>query len=371
MLAIIRSNVLDLPANVSLGYLWCSGFMISGFMFFQVLTGVVLSFLYVSGCEVSFSCVTGFTNESLFVWLVRYAHIWGVTFIFFYIFLHMGRALYYSSYSKFGVWNVGFFLYLFMMVEAFLSYILPWHQMSYWAATVLTSVVDSIPFVGNRIYSFVVGGFSVSEATLVRVFSAHVCLAFVIVGLSVVHLFYLHKGGSNNPLFVGSGYSDVVLFHSFFTLKDGFVLLFSLCLCVGFTWLCPDLVVDTEAYIEANPLVTPVTIKPEWYFLPFYAMLRSVESKIGGLFLVILFLFLLWLPTFNEACCYYDVRQVVFWFLVSLFFLLGYLGSCHPEYPYIGVGKVSSILMLVLLLMFKGMWIVPHSGGFCNLFSFL
>nr|QIX04626.1 cytochrome b [Brachylecithum sp. PakAb2] len=366
MSGLIRANVLDLPVNVSLSYLWCSGFMISGFLFLQVVSGVVLSLLYVSGSSVSFCCVMGFSSESLFLWLVRYVHIWGVTFIFVYIFVHIGRALYYSSYSKFGVWNVGFILYLFMMVEAFLGYILPWHQMSYWAATVLTSVIDSVPFIGGRVYRFIVGGFSVSEATLIRVFSAHICLAFIVIGLSFVHLYYLHKGGSNNPLFVG-GYSDVVLFHSFFTLKDGFMFMVSLNLCVCFMWLCPDLVMDTESYIQANPLVTPVSIKPEWYFLPFYAMLRSVESKIGGLFLVLVFLFILWLPSLNEACCYYDSRQLVFWFIVSLFFLLGYLGSCHPEYPYIWVGKVSSFMLLVFLMVFKGLWVVPFSNELFDL----
>lgn len=180
-----------------------------------------------------------------------------------------------------------------MMVEAFLGYILPWHQMSYWAATVLTSVLGSVPFVGSVLYKFVVGGFSVTNVTLVRVFSAHVCLAFVIVGLSVIHLFYLHKRGSKNPLFVSGGYGDIVLFHSYFTNKDGFVLMFLLMLCCFFLLVCPDLVLDVESYIQADPMVTPVSIKPEWYFLAFYAMLRSIESKVGGLILVLVFLFVL------------------------------------------------------------------------------
>nr|AKC58416.1 cytochrome b [Eurytrema pancreaticum] len=371
MLSLIRSNVFDLPTNISLSYWWCSGFMISGFMVLQIISGMVLSFLYVCGSELSFACVMSLTNECLYTWLIRYSHIWGVTFIFIFIFVHIGRALYYSSYSKYSVWNVGFLLYLLMMVEAFLGYILPWHQMSYWAATVLTSVIDSIPVVGSSVYRFIVGGFSVGEATLIRVFSAHICLAFLIIGLSVLHLFYLHKEGSNNPLFISLGYGDVVMFHSYFTVKDGFAFVVSLFLYVGFMWLCPDLIVDTEAYIMANPLVTPVSIKPEWYFLPFYAMLRSVESKIGGLLLVLLFLFLLWLPTYNEACCYYDLRQLMFWFIVSSFFLLGYIGACHPEFPYVFVGKVFSLLLILLLAMFKGTWIVPYSNGFVRLPSFL
>nr|YP_010461004.1 cytochrome b [Artyfechinostomum malayanum]UUF68157.1 cytochrome b [Artyfechinostomum malayanum] len=364
MLSLIRNNVVDLPTNVSLSYFWCGGFMISSFLIIQVISGIILSFLYVADSFLSFGCVVEFTSESLFVWLVRYFHIWGVTFIFLLFFVHMGRALYYSSYSKLGVWNVGFVLYILMMAEAFLGYILPWHQMSYWAATVLTSILNSVPLVGGYLYKFVVGGFSVTNVTLVRVFSAHVCLAFVILGLSVIHLFYLHKSGSNNPLFVPGGYGDVVLFHSFFTNKDGYVLMVLLFLSSLFLLVCPDLVLDVESYIQADPLVTPVSIKPEWYFLAFYAMLRSIESKVGGLVLVLAFLFILWLPTLNKSCSYSLGRQYIFWFSAANFVLLSYLGACHPEVPFIMISKISSLSLVFFLLMFKGLWVVPYSGGF-------
>nr|YP_009240943.1 cytochrome b [Brachycladium goliath]ALN38356.1 cytochrome b [Brachycladium goliath] len=363
MVSVVRQNVVDLPTNFSLSYLWCGGFMISSFLVIQVVSGVILSLLYVADSGMSFACVLDFTAESLFVWLVRYFHIWGVSFIFLLFFVHMGRSLYYSSYSKLGVWNVGFLLYLLMMVEAFLGYILPWHQMSYWAATVLTSILNSVPLVGGSLYEFIVGGFGVTNVTLVRVFSAHVCLAFVIVGLSVVHLFYLHKGGSNNPLFVKSGYSDVVSFHSFFTQKDGFVLMVLLLFFGVLMLVSPDLVLDVESYVEADPLVTPVSIKPEWYFLAFYAMLRSVESKVGGLVLVLVFLFVLWLPTFNTSCAYSVIRQCVFWSGVCMFVLLSYLGACHPEVPFVAVSKIGGMAGVLFLCMFKGMWTVPYSGG--------
>nr|UDU84918.1 cytochrome b [Glypthelmins quieta] len=372
MLSLVRRNVVDLPTNLSLSYFWCGGFMISCFLVIQVVSGVILSFLYAADSGYSFSCVLDFTSESLFVWLVRYFHVWGVTFIFVLMFVHMGRSLYYSSYTKLGVWNVGFILYLLMMVEAFLGYVLPWHQMSYWAATVLTSILNSIPVLGGSLYEFIVGGFGVTNATLVRMFSAHVCLAFLILGLSVMHLFYLHKGGSNNPLFVSGGYSDVVLFHSYFTNKDGFILMVLLTLFCGFMLISPDLVLDVESYIEADPMVTPVSIKPEWYFLAFYAMLRSIESKLGGLILVVIFLFILWLPTYNNSCSYYIVRQFVFWCGCALFVLLSYLGACHPEFPYIIISKVSSLLIIFSLVLFKGLWTVQHSfGDFGSIFKFI
>nr|AYH51374.1 cytochrome b [Cotylurus marcogliesei] len=363
MISMIRGNVVDLPTNLSLSYLWCGGFMISSFLVIQVLSGIVLSLMYVANSFLSFECVLDLSSDGLFIWFVRYFHIWGVTFIFLLFLVHMGRALYYSSYSKLGVWNVGFILYLLMMVEAFLGYILPWHQMSYWAATVLTSILNSIPYFGFNIFKFVVGGFSVTNVTLVRVFSAHVCLAFIILGFSVIHLFYLHKSGSNNPLFISQGYSDVVFFHSYFTVKDGYMLMVLLLLFCGFLLYSPDFVLDVESYIEADPLVTPVSIKPEWYFLAFYAMLRSVESKVGGLILVLLFLLVLWLPTVNSSSSYSVSRQILFWFMASLFFLLSYLGACHPEFPFVFISKVASVTMVICVSLYKGLWAVSYRNS--------
>lgn len=194
---------------------------------------------------------------------MRYIHIWGVRFIFFFLYLHLGRSLYYSSYVKKGVWNVGFLLYLLMMVEAFLGYVLPWHQMSYWAATVLTSILSSIPLFGDLVYAFVVGGFSVTGVTLLRAYPVHVCLAFIIVGLGVIHMFYLHKGGSSCPLVVNGGYRDVVSFHSYFRLKDGFMLTVSVFVYVFFLWAFPNVFMDVECFVPADSLMTPSSIKPE------------------------------------------------------------------------------------------------------------
>lgn len=227
----------------------------------------------------------------------------------------------------------------------------------------MTSILNRIPYFGPSLYKFVVGGFSVTNTTLVRVFSAHVCLAFVILGLAVVHLFYLHLRGSNNPLFVSGGYSDVVLFHRYYTSKDGFVLVLLLLICCGFLMCSPDFVLDVERYIEADPLVTPVSIKPEWYFLAFYAMLRSVESKIGGLVLVLIFLFVLWLPTVKVSASYRVSRQILFWLIVVLFILLSYLGACHPEFPYVHIRKAARFIMVLSVSLYKGLWATPYSRG--------
>lgn len=361
MLSLMSRKVFDLPTGVSLSYFWCGGFMLGFFLVLQVISGVVLSFFYVAQASNRFGCVLGITNDGLFGWLVRYTHVWGVRFIFILLFAHIGRSLYYSSYTKQGVWKVGFLIYLLMMVEAFLGYVLPWHQMSYWAATVLTSIIQVVPFFGSLFYKYVVGGFSVAEVTLIRVFSLHVCLAFLILGLVGLHLFYLHQGGSKKPLFCGGGYGDFVLFHSYFVKKDGFVLFSLLRLFFFCIWVVPDFVLDVESFVEADPLVTPVSIKPEWYFLAFYAMLRSVRSKLGGLVLVVLFLFMVWLPSFKSSCVYEFDRQIVFWGISRVFVGLRFLGSCHPESPFVVVRWVFSFMIIFLFSLFKGYWLVEFS----------
>nr|AFD18238.1 cytochrome b [Pseudorhabdosynochus yangjiangensis] len=358
LIKIIRNNLVDLPTNAYLNYYWCSGFMIGVFLVIQVVSGIMLSLFYVADENVSFSVVMEDITNGLFInWLIRYSHVWGVSFIFLIFIVHMGRAVYYSSYTKVGVWNVGFILYLLMMVEAFLGYILPWHQMSYWAATVLTSIIQSVPYVGNFIYTHIVGGFAVTNITLVRFFALHVILAFVILGLMIVHLMYLHYNGSNNSLFSSSGYTDVVRFHSYYTSKDLFVLMCMLSFFVFCMFFIPDLVLDEEGFIAGDPMVTPVTIKPEWYFLIYYAMLRSVSSKIGGLVLVIIFLALLWLPSPNSSSIYAVLRQYLFWIFSGFVIMLSYLGACPASFPYIILSQLGSGIILIIIFCYKFFWI--------------
>nr|YP_009524385.1 cytochrome b [Lepidotrema longipenis]AXR86345.1 cytochrome b [Lepidotrema longipenis] len=355
---LLRNNLVDLPTNGYLNYYWCSGFAIGFFLVIQVVSGIMLSLFYVANENISFSVVMeDITNSLLIGWLIRYAHVWGVSFIFLIFIIHMGRALYYSSYTKVGLWNVGFVLYLLMMVNAFLGYVLPWHQMSYWAATVLTSVIQSVPYVGNIIYIYIVGGFAVTNLTLVRFFALHVILAFVILGLVVVHLAYLHYNGSNNSLFSSSGYTDVVRFHSYYTNKDLFVVSGGLVLFIFILLYCPNLALDEEGFIAGDPMVTPANIKPEWYFLFFYAMLRSVSSKLGGLIFVIIFLILLWLPTNNSSCVYSVSRQVLFWLFACDLLFLSYLGACPSSFPYVILGQLASTFMILILFCYKFFWI--------------
>nr|AGQ45820.1 cytochrome b [Echinococcus granulosus] len=353
MIVLFRRNLIDLPINYSLNYYWSSGFVLSVFMILQIVTGVLLSFVYVADFMCSFFMVMNLSNDSFFTWCLRYWHMVGVNVLFILLFFHMGMALYYGSYVKKGVWNVGFILYLLVMGEAFTGYILPWHQMSYWAATVLTSIIDSLPVVGSIVYKYVVGGFSVSGDTLIRIFSVHICLGFVILGLMIVHLFYLHKDGNSNPLFSFYSFNDLVYFHSYFTVKDLVLFLVICSLVVFWLFFVPDLLVDIESYLEADYLNTPVSIKPEWYFLAFYAILRCINSKVGGLLLIMSFIFFLWIPTEGGSSVYSVWRQVNFWLIVSLFLSLTYLGGCHPEYPYLMVCQLFSLMMVLMMLVFK------------------
>nr|YP_009054571.1 cytochrome b [Paragyrodactylus variegatus]AIK25759.1 cytochrome b [Paragyrodactylus variegatus] len=355
MFSLLKNNVYDLPTNSGLNYYWCSGFVLSGTIVIQIITGVLLSLLYVADQNLSFACVMGFSNEDLSLWFVRYFHIWGASGIFILLFIHMFRGLYYGSFNKGYVWSIGFILYLLMMVEAFLGYILPWHQMSYWAATVLTGVVQSVPFIGSIVYNYIVGGFGVTNVTLVRMFAAHVILAFVILGLIVIHLFYLHSQGSNNSLSLKNGYSDSVYFHHYYSIKDLLAVASFIFFIVILLLISPDLVLDSEAYLSADPLTTPVNIKPEWYFLFYYAMLRSISSKIGGLVLVIVFIFIFWLPfSSNKSGSSYSILfQFNFWLIVSSLLILTYLGACHPEWPYDWVSFIFSLLVIILFFNLK------------------
>lgn len=355
-----RRNFVDLPISYSLNYYWSSGFTLSMFIGLQIIRGMILSLLYTAERLMRFSIVVKLCTESFFVWCIRYWHVWGVSMIFVLLFVHMGRALYYSRYNKGGVWHIGVFLYMLMMIEAFTGYVLPWHQMSYWAATVLTSIVESVPFVGPVVYRYIVGGFSVSSSTLIRMFSLHVSLGFVIVGLMVLHLIYLHKVGTNNPLGVTS-FRDIVFFHSYYTVKD--LVFFLICglFVVGFMWVAPDLLIGVDGYMEANVMSTPVSIKPEWYFLMFFSMIRCMETKLGGVMLVLSFLFFVWVPTCNYVSSYFMGRQLLFWVIVNLFFVLIYFGMCHSEYPYLGICRVCRILLVALMFIFKLFWVDGES----------
>lgn len=349
LLKILNGTLVDLPCPVNISAFWNFGSLLGLVLIIQLISGILLATRFTGHSDYSFESVVLIFQDSNYGWLIRLVHSTGASFFFLFIYLHIGRGLYYGSYtSKPEVWNLGVVIYFILMGTAFLGYVLPWGQMSYWAATVITNLLSAIPYLGPMLVEWVWGGFAVGNPTLVRFFALHYLLPFVVLGLVILHIFYLHSEGSSNPLGISSS-TIKVYFHSFFSTKDflGFVVF-------GFLFLYFTLVfgysfIDAENFIPANPLVTPAHIQPEWYFLFAYAILRSIPNKLGGVVALVISIAVLFvLPFFYVSkvggVVYSPFRRFVFWLFVGNFFLLTWLGSCPAEPPYVGLSLICSIL---------------------------
>nr|YP_009680571.1 cytochrome b [Ophioplocus japonicus]QDH07345.1 cytochrome b [Ophioplocus japonicus] len=344
---ILNNGVWDLPTPSNFSVWWNFGSLIGLCLIIQILTGIFLAMHYTADTSMAFSSVSHICRDVNYGWLLRNVHANGASIFFICIYFHIGRGLYYGSYVNGITWNIGVVLFLLSILTAFFGYVLPWGQMSFWAATVITNLVTAVPYIGVDIVQWIWGGFSVDNPTLHRFFVFHFLFPFLLAFLSVLHLLFLHETGSNNPLGIPSDY-DKVPFHPYFTSKDvvGFVVFF-----IGLVFLSllyPTALTDPENFIPANPLVTPPHIQPEWYFLFAYAILRSIPNKLGGVVALvgsILVLFLV--PIFHfssqNSCCYRPMGQVVFWFLVGDFFVLTWIGSQPVEYPFIVLGQGASV----------------------------
>jgi ubiquinol-cytochrome c reductase cytochrome b subunit len=300
-------------------------------------------------------------------WLLRYAHANGASMFFIIVYMHMFRGLYYGSYAspREAVWCIGVIILLLMIITAFIGYVLPWGQMSFWGATVITSLASAIPIVGDQITFWLWGGFSVDNATLNRFFSLHYLLPFIIAGASIAHLAALHQYGSNNPLGTLSTV-DKVPFYPYFYVKDlvgwvAFFIFFS-----AFLFFAPNLLGHPDNYIPANPMVTPAHIVPEWYFLPVYAILRSIPNKLGGVLAIgLVFVSLLALPFINSSevrsSSFRPLHKIFFWLLVSDCLILGWIGQKPVEEPYVTIGQIASVYFFVYFLV-----IMPILGNLEN-----
>nr|AEF79817.1 cytochrome b [Haliotis discus hannai] len=354
VLKIVSGALVDLPAPVNLSVWWNFGSLLGLCLVVQIITGLFLSMHYSAHVELAFSSVVHISRDVNYGWLLRAIHANGGSWFFICIYIHIGRGMYYGSHLNIHAWNVGVVLLLMTMATAFLGYVLPWGQMSFWGATVITNLFSAIPYIGGELVQWMWGGFAVDNATLVRFFSLHFLLPFAIAGMSVLHLLFLHEVGANNPLGVNSD-GDKVPFHFYHTVKDlvGFlVLLFFLMLLVFFD---PFLLGDPENFIPANPLVTPVHIQPEWYFLFAYAILRSIPNKLGGVValamsVVILFVVPLFHSGKSRSFCFYPLNQILFWCFVGILFILTWIGACPVEPPFEGIGRVFTVLHFVYYL---------------------
>jgi ubiquinol-cytochrome c reductase cytochrome b subunit len=357
-LSLVQDHLVVYPAPSNLNYWYSFGSLAGICLMVQILTGIFLAMHYTPHVDLAFLSVEHIMRDVEGGWFLRYLHANGASMFFIVVYLHLFKGLYYGSYARPRelLWCVGVVILLLMIITAFIGYVLPWGQMSFWGATVITSLASAIPLVGEQVVTWLWGGFSVDNATLNRFFSLHYLLPFVIAGASVVHLAALHQYGSNNPLGVASAV-DRVSFYPYFYVKDLvawvlFALFFSL-----FLYFAPNLLGHPDNYIPANPMSTPAHIVPEWYFLWVYAILRSIPNKLGGVAAIALvFAALLALPFMNtspiRSSHFKPLYRRGFWLLVADVLLLGWLGQQPVEDPYILLGQLASVYFFLYFLLF-------------------
>nr|AAX94287.1 cytochrome b [Cualac tessellatus] len=354
LLKIANNALVDLPAPVNISAWWNFGSLLGLCLIAQILTGLFLAMHYTSDISTAFSSVAHICRDVNYGWLIRNMHANGASFFFICIYLHIGRGLYYGSYLYKETWNVGVVLLLLVMMTAFVGYVLPWGQMSFWGATVITNLLSAVPYVGDALVQWIWGGFSVDNATLTRFFAFHFLLPFVVAAATMVHLVFLHETGSNNPTGLNSD-ADKISFHPYFSYKDllGFALL--LATLIALALFSPNLLGDPENFTPANPLVTPPHIKPEWYFLFAYAILRSIPNKLGGvLALLASILVLMLVPILHtskqRSLTFRPITQFLFWLLVADVMILTWIGGMPVEHPFVEIGQVASFLYFLLFL---------------------
>nr|YP_011010710.1 cytochrome b [Lepidodesma aligera]WPW47600.1 cytochrome b [Lepidodesma aligera] len=363
LIKILNNSLYDLPAPVNLSVWWNFGSLLGLCLISQTITGLFLAMHYTSSVDLAFYSVSHISRDVNYGWLMRALHANGASFFFVCIYLHTGRGMYYGSYLAKETWSIGIILLFLTMATAFLGYVLPWGQMSFWGATVITNLLSAIPYVGKTLVYWLWGGFSVSNATLSRFFVLHFVLPFVIMALAAIHLLFLHETGSNNPLGISSNV-NLIPFHIYYTSKDivGFVFLLMLMLFICL--FLPNLLTDPENYIPANPLSTPVHIQPEWYFLFAYAILRSIPNKLGGVIALLMsILILMFMPMLHyntmRSNSFYPMSQILFWLLLGIFIVLTWIGKQPVEDPFIWIGQTFSALYFMYFFlspMFSKMW---------------
>uniref|UniRef100_A0AAU7B9N2 Cytochrome b n=1 Tax=Novoplectron serratum TaxID=3073467 RepID=A0AAU7B9N2_9ORTH len=345
---IANNALVDLPTPSNISSWWNFGSLLGLCLIIQILTGLFLAMHFTANVESAFDSMIHICRDVNYGWFLRTLHANGASFFFICIYLHVGRGMYYGSFNFYYTWMIGVIILFMVMGTAFMGYVLPWGQMSFWGATVITNLLSAVPYLGVDLVQWVWGGFAVDNATLTRFFTIHFLLPFIVAALTIIHLLFLHQTGSNNPLGTNSNI-DKIPFHPYFSFKDiiGFILvIMSLTLL---TLLNPYLLGDPDNFTPANPLVTPVHIQPEWYFLFAYAILRSIPNKLGGVIALVLSIaILLIMPLFNKnkfrSSQFYPINQILFWFMTAIVILLTWIGARPVEDPYILTGQILTVL---------------------------
>nr|UUG47535.1 cytochrome b [Ips nitidus] len=345
---ILNSSFINLPTPSNITSMWNFGSLLGLCLMIQIITGLFLAMHFCSNIELAFNSVAHISRNVNYGWLIRILHANGASFFFICLYLHIGRGIYYSSYLLKETWLSGVTIFFLVMATAFLGYVLPWGQMSFWGATVITNLVSAIPYLGNTIVQWIWGGFAVDNATLSRFFALHFILPFIISAFVMIHLLFLHQTGSNNPLGINSNI-DKVPFHPFFTFKDLLGALIMMFILSLLSLQAPYLLGDPDNFTPANPLVTPIHIQPEWYFLFAYAILRSIPNKLGGVIALVLSIAILYVLPFSnkkkfQSNQFYPINKLLFWSLFSIVVLLTWIGARPVEDPYILIGQLLTVL---------------------------
>jgi len=356
LLSFVSNHILSYPTPINLNYAWSFGALAGICLVIQIITGIFLAMHYVPHISLAFDSVEHIMRDVNYGWLIRYCHANGASFFFIVVYLHIFRGLYYGSYMhpRGWLWASGVLIFLLMMATGFMGYVLPWGQMSFWGATVITNLFSAVPLFGGVIVEWLWGGFSVDQATLNRFYSLHYLMPFIIAGVTLLHLCLLHKYGSNNPLGINTDITSVP-FYPYFYVKDFFSFWIFLLGYLTIVFFGPNLLGHPDNYIPANPMVTPAHIVPEWYFLPFYAILRSIPNKLGGVLAMVgAIVVWLFLPSINisttRSNIFKPLTSLNYWFIVSNFLILGWIGQQPVEYPFMEIGMFSTGLYFALFL---------------------
>nr|QNV11857.1 cytochrome b [Ancistrocerus parietum] len=357
LLKLFSNSLIFLPTPLNINYWWNIGSLLGLCLTIQILSGLFISMHYSPSTEQAFNSVIHIMKDINYGWMARLIHMNGASLFFICLYIHIGRGLYFKSFTLIETWSIGVIIFLFTMATAFLGYVLPWGQMSFWGATVITNLISAIPYLGKSIVEWIWGGFSVNNPTLNRFYSIHFILPFIILILVIIHLMFLHSSGSNNPMGTNSNLNKII-FHPYFSSKDSISFIIIITMFMIFIFQNPYFLSDPDNFIPANPMITPAHIKPEWYFLFAYAILRAIPNKLGGvLALLMSILILLTMPLINKTKLnspkFNPINQFFFWIFCSSFIMLTWLGGMEIEYPFIQLSQFYSIIYFSFFIFYN------------------